>query len=181
MEIQYLGDYSFRIKTKKAILVTDPQKKTFADIVAISDRENSKINPALVRGTKRRPQPFVLPGPGEYEISGVSILGRRWGKTIIHIIETDELRLVHLGSLRRKLSEEELEEVNGVDVVFVPAEAGEVVFQIEPKIAIPMGEKSPADFLKTLGAEETKPLSSLIITSKNLPEERQVVVLNARS
>jgi len=183
MEIQFLGRSSFRIKGKQVILITDPFAKTFADIITVSDRKAGEINPALVKGTKRRPEPFVVTGPGEYEISGVSIAGFFSGGNTIYIIDMDGVRLVHLGNLTHKLSETQLEEVNGADVLFVPVGATETVGQVEPRITIPMLYKLPGakDFLKLMGAEEIKPLPKLIITKDNLPEEGQVVVLDARN
>jgi len=179
MEIQYLGGSSFRIKTKKAILVTDPIKKTVADIVIVSRRNEEKINPALVKGTANRPSPFVLPGPGEYEISEVSILGRKWKESLVYIIQAEEIRIAFLGDFQEKLKDEQLEEINGVDVLLVCSEVTEVVNQIEPKIVIPAME-NPKKFLKNLGLEEIPPLSKLVINSQNLPEEREVVILGAR-
>lgn len=179
MEIQYLGGSSFRIKTKKATLVTDPFKKTTADIVIVSRQNEEKINPALVKGTTNRPSPFVLPGPGEYEISEVSIFGRKWKESLVFIIQAEEIRLAFLADFQGKLKDEQLEEINGVDVLLVCPEATEVVKQIEPKIVIPATEK-PEGFLKNLGLEKIPPLPKLVISSQNLPEEREVVVLNAR-
>jgi len=180
MEIQYLGGSSFRIKTKKAILVTDPFSKTVVDIVIISRRNEEKINPALVKGTANRPSPFVVSGPGEYEISEVSILGRKWKESLVYIIQAENMRIAFLGNFQGRLKEEELEEINGVDILLVSPQGGEIVGQIEPKIVIPATE-TPQDFLKILGLENVKPISKLVINNQNLPEERQVIVLSARN
>jgi len=179
MEIQYLGGSSFRVKTKKAILVTDPFKKTVADIVIVSRRNEEKINPALIKGTTNRPFPFVLPGPGEYEISEVSILGREWKESLVYIIQAEDMRIAFLGDFQGKLKDEQLEELNGVDILLVSPKAIEVVNQIEPRVVIPATE-NPEDFLKNLGVEKILPLPKLVVNNQNLPEEREVVVLNAR-
>jgi len=179
MEIQYLGGSSFRIKTKKAILVTDPFKKTTADIVIISRRNEEKINPALVKGTTNRLSPFVLPGPGEYEISEVSILGRKWKESLVFIIQSEEIRLAFLGDFQGDLSVEQLEEIDGVDILLVSSGGVELIEKIEPRIVIPTQENHD-DFLRKLGVGEITPLSKLVINNQNLPEEREVVVLNAR-
>lgn len=198
MEIQFFGHSCFRIKGKQVILITDPFDlqsvglkfpQIFADIITVSRQHSDHNNVSAVSGTSRRPEPFVVTGPGEYEISGVSIFGIPSGKNTIYIIDVDDLRLVHLGDLGHKLTETQLEEINGVDVLFVPVGGGdaldsqkavEVVTQVEPKIVIPM--HSPIeDFLKLIGAEETKPVQKLVISKEKLPEERQVVVLDARN
>lgn len=180
MEIQFFGHSCFRVKGKEVILITDPFTKTFADIITVSYQHADHNNASVVGGTTRRPEPFVVSGPGEYEIAGVSIFGISSGENTIYIINMDGLRLVHLGDLGHKLTEDQLEEINGCDVLFVPVEAAEVVAQVEPKIIIPMHYKFPDNFLKLMGAEGVKPLSKLVISKEKLPEERQVVVLNAR-
>lgn len=218
MEIQFLGHSCFRIKGREMILLTDPFEpsstglkfpKTFADIITVSHSHPDHNFFEGVKGTKRRPQPFVITGPGEYEIGGVGILGissfhdevggKKRGKNTIYIINMDEIKLVHLGDLGHQLAEEQIEEINGVDVLFVPVGgkytldsqgAIEVVGKIEPRIVIPMHYKLPGlafdlapveEFLKLAGGEEIKPLPKLLITKEKLPEEKEVVVLNARS
>lgn len=217
MEIQYLGHSCFRIKGKDAILLTDPYSpqiglklaKTSADIVTISHQHYDHDNSAVVIGTTKRQNPFIISGPGEYEISGVfvyglasfhdQVKGAKRGTNTIYVINIDGIRLAHLGDLGHRLTDEQLEEVNGVDILFVPVggkytidaqQAVEVVGQIEPRIIIPMHYKvsglkidiAPVEeFLKDMGVEETKPQDKLIITKEKLPEERKVVVLNARS
>lgn len=198
MEIQFFGHSCFRVKGKEVILITDPfdpqsvglkLPKTFADIITVSHQHPDHNNTSVVRGTTRRLKPFVVSGPGEYEIAGVSIFGISSGENTIYIINMDGLRLVHLGDLGHKLSEDQLEEINGCDVLFVPVGGGstidsqkavEVVAQVEPRIIIPFDLAPVEDFLKLIGSEETKPLPKLIITKEKLPDERQVVVLNAR-
>ncbi len=108
------------------------------------------------------------------------------------------MRLAHLGDLGHKLTEAQLEEVNGADILMIPAggtytidakEAVEVVGQIEPKIVIPMHYQLPSltiklapveEFLKEIGAEGVKPIPKLTISKERLPEEREVVVLEKK-
>jgi len=217
MEIQYFGHSCFRIKGKNAILLTDPfsseiglkMNKTSADIVIISHQHYDHNNSAVVIGTTKRQNPFIISGPGEYEISGVfvyglasfhdQVKGAKRGANTIYVINMDGIKLAHLGDLGHRLTDEQLEEVNGVDILFVPVggkytidaqQAVEVVGQIEPRIVIPMHYKLPGlkvvlapveEFLKNMGMEEVNPQDKLIITKEKLPEEREVVVLNARS
>jgi len=219
MEIQYLGHSCFRIKGKKAILVTDPHDhprmgfkmpNVSADIVTVSHEHQDHNNVAAVTGTTRRKEPFVVSGPGEYEVSGVFVFGAssfhdeeggaKRGENTIYVINMDNMRLVHLGDLGHKLTDEQLEEVNGADILFIPVggtytinpkKAIEVIGQIQPKIVIPMHYKTadldPAfglgitvdDFLKEIGVE-AKPVKKLTISRDKLPEEREVVVLKRK-
>lgn len=216
MEIRFLGHSCFQIKGRKAIVVTDPYDascglklpKVSADIVTVSHRHADHNNVAAVSGTARRKKPFVVAGPGEYEIAGVSIFGlpsfhddvkgKKRGKNTLYILEMDNLRLGHLGDLGELLNDKQIEAMNGLDLLFIPVggvytinahQAVEVVTKIQPKIVIPMHYKVPKlnlnlapvdDFLKASGVEGFKPVDKLVISYDKLPEERMTVVFNAR-
>lgn len=215
MEIKFLGHSSFRIKGKKAILVTDPYDSSVglkmapvsADIITVSHQHQDHNNTSAVRGTSRKKEPFIISGPGEYEILGVSVFGvpsfhdsaggKKRGENTIYVINLDGMRLVHLGDLGHKLEEEQVEEVNGADLLFIPVGgtytigpkvAVEVIGQIQPKIVIPMHYKLPDltfallpvdEFLSQMGVE-VKPIPKLTISKSELPEEREVVVLKKK-
>ncbi|KPJ70780.1 hypothetical protein AMJ51_01015, partial [Microgenomates bacterium DG_75] len=127
--------------------------------------------------------------------------GAKRGENTIYLISLDGLRLAHLGDLGHKLTETQLEELNGVDVLFIPVggtftiddnEAIEVVAQIEPRIIIPMHYKTADmkpdfgikltvdDFLKAIGEEANKAKEKLDISKDKLPEEREIVVLKRK-
>lgn len=217
MEIQFLGQSCFRIRDKKITLITDPYNpaavgfklpKNTADIVTISHDHADHNNAASIGGASQRKTPFIVFGPGEYEISGVFIFGipsfhdnregKKRGKNIIYVVEMDNLRLVHLGDLGHRLDDQQLEAVSGADVLFVPvggtytidsSQAVEVVNQIGPKIIIPMHYQIPGlifalspveEFLKKMGFGEIEKRDKLVISYDKLPEEKEVVVLNAR-
>lgn len=219
MEVTYLGHSCFRIKGKKNIIVTDPYEdyvgfempRVSADIVTVSHHHQDHNNISAVKGTTKRKEPFIVDGPGEYEISGISIFGiasfhdssrgTKRGENTIYLITIDNLRLAHLGDLGHKLTEAELEELNGVDILFIPIggtytiddnEAIEVIGQIEPQIIIPMHFKTPDmkpdfgieitvdDFLKAIGEETNKAKDKLVISKDKLPEEREIVVLKRK-
>lgn len=175
MEIVYLGHSSFRIKGKKTTLLTDPYnpdavgfsyKKVSADIVTISHQHDDHNYLELVTDVKR-----VVDGPGEYEISGVSIIGissyhddkqgKERGKNTIYVIEMDGLRLVHMGDLGHTLKEKEVEALGTIDILMIPtggeytigpAQASEITRAIEPSITIPMHYKT-AGLTKDLSAK----------------------------
>ncbi|MDP3955227.1 MAG: MBL fold metallo-hydrolase, partial [bacterium] len=118
MEITRLGHASFKIKTKNAILITDPfdstavglpYPKVEADIVTISHEHKDHNDISKIDG-----DPFVINGAGEYEVKDVMIFGipayhdshegKERGKITIYTIETEGLRLCHLGDLGHKLT-----------------------------------------------------------------------------
>ncbi|PJE69880.1 lactamase [Candidatus Shapirobacteria bacterium CG10_big_fil_rev_8_21_14_0_10_48_15] len=217
MEIRFLGQACFQIKGKKVTLITDPYDasvgfrlpKVAADIVTVSHQHADHNNAAAVTGTTRRPVPFVITGPGEYEVGGVSVFGfpsfhdsqqgRERGTNTIYVIQMDGLRLVHLGDLGHPVDEKLLEAINGAEILFVPVggtytlgpqQAAEEVKKIQPQLTIPMHYQLPGiklalapvkDFLAQMGAEAVKPLDKLIVFRDQLPEENETVVLNARN
>ena len=160
VEIQYLGHSAFRIKGKSCVVVTDPYGAqagklpagVTANIVTVSHDHFDHNEVKSVAGS-----PFVVNGPGEYEVGGVSIVGiPTWhddqegaqrGENTAYVIEMDGLRLVHLGDLGHKLAQDQLEQMGAIDVVMIPVggvytldakEAAGVVKQVDPWVVIPM-------------------------------------------
>jgi L-ascorbate metabolism protein UlaG (beta-lactamase superfamily) len=217
MEIVFLGHSSFRIKFKKAVVVTDPYgdsiglklPKVTADLVTIShDHEDHNFS-AGVLGTKDHPEPFVVAGPGEYEVSQVFVLGfssyhdsvkgKERGKNTIYLLRSEGLTLCHLGDLGHVPSRKIIERLNQVDVLFIPVggtytlgpkEAAAVVAQIEPKVVIPMHYQltglnlklaSAEDFLAEIGIKKEVEEKLFLKSSEGLLEERRVVVLKSKN
>lgn len=213
MDITYLGHSSFKLRGRNVTVVHDPYsediglkfpKHTASDIVTISHGHGDHNAVKNIEGT-----PFVINGPGEYEIAGVSIVGiptyhdnekgNKRGKNTIYRIEIDGISIVHLGDLGHVLSSEEIEELDGVDILLVPVggtytinaeEASAIVNEVEPAIVIPMhynreglnqktfGTLTPVSvFLKEMGKEGITPQPKLSVTKDKLPEEMQVIVL----
>ena len=152
-------------------------------------------------------EPRIVRGPGEYEIAGIFITGigtfhdstrgMERGKNTIYLIEMDDMRLCHLGDLGHPLTAEQAEDIDGVDVLFVPvgglstidaAAAVETVRILQPRIVIPMHfqtellriQLAPVDrFLKEMGIKAgLSPQPKFSITKSGLSEETQVVVLD---
>lgn len=192
MDIIYLGHSSFKIKTKAATVITDPFDPQMVglkysgvegEIVTVSHAHQDHNATGKVSGIKK-----IVEGPGEYEISGVSIMGfpsfhddkggEERGKNTIFVIEADGLRLVHLGDLGHLLSDELVDEIGDVDVLMIPVggsftigpkEATEIVSKIEPFFVLPMHYKmaglNPAAFDKLQPVEAFLKESGLPVES----------------
>jgi len=209
MDITWLGHSCFKIKGSHATVITDPFSpelgyklgKTTARIVTVSHQHPGHCYEQGVGG-----QPRVVKGPGEYEISGVLIIGvatfhdgergKKRGKNTAYLMEIDDVSVCHLGDLGHVLTGEQVEEIDNVDVLLLPvggvstinaAKAAEVVRQLEPKVVIPMHYKTPAlkkelepvdKFLKEIGAKELTPLPKLSVSKSNLPPSTQVFLLD---
>jgi len=175
--------------------------KLEADIVLVKYNHHSHNGVKGIVGS-----PFLISGPGEYEIKDVFIQGipsysdkkeKARDENTIYAIEAEDLKLCHLGDLDQKeLTEEQLEEIGDIDILMVPIgnaytisakEALRIMAQIEPKITIPMNYALPKlkikldgleKFLKSLGIKAIEPVSKLTIKQKDISsEEAKIVVL----
>lgn len=129
--------------------------------------------------------PFLVNGPGEYEVGGIFIKGFTTagpgGKiNTAYLVTLEQIRLVHLGALAAaKLPEKLTEGVGVIDILFVPVGNGELltpkqasqaVADLEPGLVIPIDydDKTLSTFLKEMSAEKEKPVESLTVKKKDL-------------
>ncbi len=211
MDIYWYGQSCFKIKGKTASVVIDPfdpekfglklPKELEGQVVLATHQHPDHNNANAVSGN-----PLIIEGPGEYEISGVSVVGVRTnhdasggterGKNTLYHITMDGIDIVHVGDLGHVLAEEQTSEIDNVDILMIPVggnytidseTAAKVVAQLEPKIIIPMHYKIPGltaevegvePFLKEMGAENVQPQPKLTITKDKLPEEPAVILLS---
>ncbi len=209
VDITWLGHACFRIRGSQATIITDPFPpglgyslgRPTARIVTISHQHPSHCYHKGVGG-----EPRIVSGPGEYEISGVLIIGiptfhdaRRGavrGKNTVYLMEVDGVSVCHLGDLGHVLTTEQVEEIDVVDVLLLPvggvstitaAQAAEVIRQLEPKAVIPMHYKTPVltreldpveKFLKEMGVESISSQPKLSLSKSNLPLSTQVFLLD---
>lgn len=215
MDITYLGHSSFKIKTKNAVVVTDPFNPKLvglkfpsidADLVTISHNHEDHNYLQGVKGYKK-----VFDGPGEYDSMDVSFRGvssfhddkkgEIRGKNTMFVIEAEGITLAHLGDLGHIPNEKELEELESVNILFIPIggtftinsnQAIEIIKKIEPQITIPMHFKSSGineeefgklgdldDFLENIGLTVEK-ADKLSIKDIDLGETQKVVVLEKK-
>ena len=183
MNIQYYGDYCFKIVTKPngratedIVIVTDIPEKALGckslqgetDIVVSSHHGRNDEALTSIKGS-----PLVLDAPGEYAAHGVTLVGLPSfrdtesgvlrGQNTVFLIESEELRLCFLGALGHDLEPGLIEKIGDVDILFIPA-AGtdtlnldlidDIVRKIEPKVIIPMHYALPG--MKTDWPDEKK-------------------------
>ena len=149
-------------------------------------------------------KPFVISGPGEYEIKDVFIKGFAGGKSkdnklnTIYFISLEGMSICFLGALPSKddISPDAKSALESVDILFVPiggdevltaSEAYKLAFSIEPKIMIPIHYRDDAAgkaALKTFikegeGGEE---LEKLTLKKKDLEgKDGDIVVLSSNA
>ena len=145
--------------------------------------------------------PFVISGPGEYEVKEIFIKGfgtttkltegkkEREFQNTSYVFTVDNIRITFLGALSQALSPEHKEIIDETDVLFVPVghdtfllnpyDAHKLAVSLEPKLVIPMDydEKSLPIFLKEAGAEKIEPIEKLTIKRKDIDGKLGEVVL----
>jgi L-ascorbate metabolism protein UlaG (beta-lactamase superfamily) len=212
MEITWYGHSCFRITDRgQAAVVCDPYDnaavgyeplKLKADIVTVSHESPSH---SYLKGVKG--EPYIISGPGEYEIGGVFITGVRTDHkkknngtlnvpNTLYLIDYNGINLVHLGDLQQVPTQTEVESLGPVHIALVPVggndslnatKASEVISLLEPNIVIPMHYATPratvdldpiSKFLKEMGINSVETQPTFKTTSvESLPEETQVVIL----
>lgn len=215
MKITWCGHALFQIaanpqKNSQVNIVIDPFDKSIglrvpkleADILLVTHQHYDHNNIKAVLGS-----PFVIDGPGEYEIKNIFIQGipsfhddsggGKRGENTIYVIDVEDIRLCHLGDLGQKeLTEEQLDKIGSIDILMLPvggtytisaAEAGKIMAQLEPKITIPMHYALPklkikldslTKFLKTFGVKSLTPIKKLVVKKKDISlDEAKIIVL----
>lgn len=155
MTISWYGLSSFKITGKDVTIITDPFSgssglsavRGAADIVVCSNPKSEVANNfSSITGN-----PFLVTGPGEYDIKEVSILGTPASESTIYSIEVEGIRIAFLGQIKQdQLTDEQKETLEGADIVLVPVggkdvldfETGaKIATKLEPFIVIPHSYK----------------------------------------
>lgn len=214
MTITWYGQSCFKIQTRskrgsdEIIIFTDPFDKSIglrppqgqANIVTISHQHIDHNNTDSLKGDF-----FTVDAPGEYSIQGITIEGiesfhdnvegQEVGRNTIFLIESEDIRICHLGDLGHKLSQKQLDRMNGVDILMIPVGgkkslspklAEEVMGQIEPKMIIPMHYKingmetdmiDEKAFCAEVGNCPKELMPKLVLKKKDLEDKENEIVL----
>jgi L-ascorbate metabolism protein UlaG (beta-lactamase superfamily) len=204
MVITYHGGQCFKITFGDVTLAFNPISKQsklpvvkFGSDVACITMNHPDFNgrEQVALGTK---EPFVISGPGEYEVGTVTVRGfgvetMYDGKTrfnTIYQVRLEEMNIVFMGALSSPdIDPKILGELGDIDILFVPIGGGDVLevpqasklaVKLEAKLVIPMHYDAPAlkAFLKEEGAENVKPVDKITIKKKEVSlMEGEVMVL----
>ena len=126
---------------------------------------------------------LVIDEPGEYEVGGVQL---DWIDGVVQVY-LEGLNISHIKKAK-VLSDEELEKLNGIDILLVGVGGGEfsetktaisVMSQIEPSVVIPMYAANLEEFTKQESSAGA-PIDEYKVTKADLPVDGQdIVILNA--
>lgn len=206
MVITWYGQACFRIQSGDKTLVIDPFSKSIgltppnvqADVVFVTHEHSDHNNIKALRG-----DPFIINGPGEYDIKGIKARGiesfhdneegAKRGHNTLYFIELEDVRILHMGDIgQHSLREEQVQAMGRVDVLMIPVggnftiaarEAVNIANSLEPGIVIPMHYKIPKlaikeledvkGFLKEFGEEGAKAQEKLALKAKDFDAETE--------
>jgi L-ascorbate metabolism protein UlaG (beta-lactamase superfamily) len=211
MIITYDGVESVKISHGDFTIALNPISKeskfklaNFGSDVVLITANHPDFN-GVDTATRQGKEPFVIKGPGEYEIKGMFVRGFA-SKTVyggvervntIYTFELDGIKVAYFGAISDKdLDSKAKEEIGDIDIVFVPIggdevlgaeEAYKMASKREAKIIIPIhfgvvGQKDALErFLKEAEAKDVKPIDKLTIKKKDLLDKEGDVVVLASS
>jgi L-ascorbate metabolism protein UlaG (beta-lactamase superfamily) len=195
MVITYHGGQCFKVSFGSTTLAFNPLGKKSklsspvkfgADVVFVSMwHEDFNGVEHMKHGSK---EPFVVDGPGEYEIGTVTARGfgvktaydKAERYNTIYQVKLEEMNIVFLGALSEPdIDPKILSELGDIDILFVPIGGGDVLevpqasklaVKLEAKLLIPM-QYEPASlktFLKEESKESLKPVDKLTLKRKDV-------------
>jgi L-ascorbate metabolism protein UlaG (beta-lactamase superfamily) len=207
MIITYFGKQFFKIQQGEMVLAFNPVNKSsrtgitahFGTDIALVTTNHPDYN-GIEQLSHGEREPFVINGPGDYEVKEIFIKGvasnvlisdKKYINTI-YLFSVDSINIAFLGALGdAELSKESREALNSPDILFIPVGgkglldaklAAKFASSLEPKLIIPMDydEGTLKAFLKEIGEEKAEVVDKLTLKRKDLDnKEGEVIVLKA--
>lgn len=192
MHISWLGRNCVKLQTKHrdedVVVLIDAYKPEKGEFPRSFSPTVALFSAGEENGATLSQNPLVVATPGEFETKDCMVLAIAGNdKDMVFKIMAEGLSLVHVGGLSKKLSNEAMEKIGHVDILFVPAgqthlsaeDAASLTTELEPRIVIPVGyncdtdpkAKPLAEFVKEVGLKPTATDKKFIIKKKDLPQE----------
>lgn len=206
MDMQFYGANCVVLSGKQARVVVDD------NLAALGGKSVTKAGDiclftgehAAVSGAEPK---IVIDTPGEYEVSNVSVFGLQarahmdedgQKSAVMYKITWGETRVLITGHVFPKLTDDELEQIGIVDVMFVPVGgngyttdatgAMQLIKAVEPKLVVPthyadkalkyeVPQAGLSDALGTLGMEPKETVAKFQFKPAEVTDTTQLVVL----
>jgi L-ascorbate metabolism protein UlaG (beta-lactamase superfamily) len=205
MDIQFYGANCVVLGTKQARVVIDDNLTELGGKAVTKAGDISLFTGA--HGVPAQPVKIVIDQPGEYEVSGVSVYGiaarshmDEEGKqtATMYKLVVEDLRILVAGHIYPELSDDQLEAIGMVDIMFIPVGGNgytldgvgalKIIKKVEPKLVIPthyetkslqfpVPQQPLSEALKVLSMEPKEALAKLKIKPSDLSETMQLIVL----
>lgn len=223
MNIQYYGHSCFKFTTKpggrntdNVVAFIDPFDKYIglkppqgrADVVFISHTQHDDHNnEKAIKG-----DPVVIDTPGEYSAKGINVTGidsfhddkegEERGRNTIFVLETEDIKICHLGDLGTELTPEQIDKIGEIDILLIPVGgnftidgkiAAKITQKLEPSLVVPMhfkvsGLKSfktgkildisdEKEFCSEMGGCPKEKVNKITLKKKDLADKNMEVLL----
>jgi len=203
MDIQFHGANCFSLSLKGArVVIDDNLKELGAKSVTKPDDVSLYTGPRTESASGR----LILDGPGEYEVSDISVIGiparahvdeAGLNATMFKLI-AGEQSVLFTGHIYPELTESQLESIGMVDILVVPVGGNgytvdpvgalKLIKDIEPKLVIPahyadkalnypVPQQELSNALKELGMEPKETVTKLKLKPGELSDVTQLIVI----
>ena len=165
LNITWHGHACFELSTNEYNIVFDPYERGYisglklpklsADMVISSHRHRDHYAPDAVALTGNEPDITLVQIPCFHDDAG----GKLRGNNLVSVVETEGLRVCHMGDIGHMLSAEQLAALGEVDVLMIPvggyytvdAKTAKMLCDaIKPKTVIPMHYRNGGKGIKSL-------------------------------
>jgi len=194
MHINWIGQTCVRLQTKNldedVVVIIDPYKPDHFYFPRSLSPQIATYSKGQEGSVTMSQNPFIMDTLGEVEVKGVLVNAfASPDDNIIFKIVIENLNVVHLGRLTKKLENGNLEPIMSPDVLLIPVGgngtyldpeiAADLVTALEPRIIIPIAYHSDTDpkalpvenFIKQVGLKPESTEKKLILKKKDLPQE----------
>ncbi len=204
MIVTYHGAEMIKITSGDLTIAINPISKAsklktvkFGADIALVSRKLPEFN-GVTEVTRKDREPFVIDGPGEYEINNIFVKAsaskseyKEPGINTIYSIKLDDVNMLFLGALSEKPDMSFIEDIDSVDIVFLPigddgvlnyAEAYKLAVSLEPKVIIPIHYEfigrtdSLKNFIKEAGASP-ETVEKFVFKKKDLDDKNAELVI----
>ncbi|HYC34551.1 MAG TPA: MBL fold metallo-hydrolase [Candidatus Paceibacterota bacterium] len=204
MIITPCGHHCIKLQTGDTTIAVNPVSKD-------SELENAKFGADVALVSINHPDwsgasdmsfgekvPFVISGPGEYEVKNTFIKGFLSSShyddgeyiNTIYSVTMDGIHVCFLGAHGEdKVSDEAVEAMTDIDILFVPVSkdtlsasgAYKIAVNLEAKIIIPLGDEAMIKaFVKEAGSQKPETVDKLTLKKKDLDgKQGEIVLLSA--
>ncbi len=202
MKITYIGHACFKIQDEGFLIVIDPYQKGYvpglkeikeaADLVLCSHEHADHSGRTSVTNKQRDIDcPFMVRAIGSWHDDKEGSLR---GNNTIYILQTDTMKIVHMGDIGCELTQDQIDALKDADVLMIPVggyytidavQAKQMMDQLNPKVCVPMhyrGETYGFDEIATVDPfialckdDNVVECGSRLLITKDMP--KQVAVM----
>ena len=169
MKLTWHGQSCFTLETAQGTLVFDPYEDHY--IPGLSPLSLSADQVLCTHGHKDHSAAHLVKLTGStptFTVEGLDTFhdpeqGRLRGPNRMYLVSTEGMRLLHVGDLGCRPSDEQMAQLHGVDVLLVPvgghytidaAQAQALTEEIQPRIVVPMHYRSDTFSYEVLATVE---------------------------